>query len=224
MNVKLQVRGGGGQFRHWALEKYGITIKDISSLGITQSNLKRRLPSNLLPLKDPVYYQKYSKLDLNNLLAIDEEVIEEFLAKKKIPSIYYAVHLRRGDYLQFASKLISDEEVYESFSKLLTVLPLAPIMIISDSQIDTKLINRLSQINDQRVVAVDSNEADQYLSHDLLRRAKILVTSNSTFSLSAALLARESQLAFLPLEFYTGYREEPLNHLLNKLSKFSFLI
>ncbi len=223
--IAITKDGGGREgFRPWSLDRYGITISQISSLGITKSSVKRRIPSNLLQIKKPDYYQKYLELNQKSLFAINEKAIEDFLIKKEISSNYYAIHLRRGDYLKVASKLVSDEEVFGSISKLLAVLPIAPVLIVSDSSIDGNLVEAISEINSQRVIPVDPDAADEYLSHDLLRKAKVLVTSNSTFSLSAALLARENQLTFLPLEFYTGYREEPLNLLINKLSKFSILI
>lgn len=212
---------GGSINRPWALDLYGIKLSEISKLEMT--SLKRKIPTNFIKKVKPKYYEQFLKMNLKETFKVQDIKLNNFLTSKGVGSEYYAVHLRRGDYLEVASRIVSDEEVFEILSRILPNFKTAPVLIISDSQIDSGLVNKVRRINNQSVISVDPTEADMYLSHDLLRNARVLITSNSTFSLSAALLARDDQLAFLPTQFYSGYRESILNDLINRLSKFSML-
>ena len=207
--------------RAWALDKYGITLDLLKSQAKKVSKSNSKIPTNLLGVKNKNYFTKYLDLDLANKFPIDESWCNDFLVKNSIGDDFYAIHIRRGDFLAVASKLITDEEISKLSLKLFTKLPKLPILIFSDSNIEIKWIKEFKSIGFDNIKLIDRNTCSDSHVHDLLRSAKILVASNSFFSLSAALLSINDQLAFIPMEFYAGHRDEPINELINKLSKFS---
>jgi hypothetical protein len=209
--------------RKWALDRYGISIDSIKKQAhkITTNNAK--IPSNLLAKNDKNYFKKFLDLDLSEIFPVDTLKLNEFLSKNNITSDYYAIHIRKGDALNTASKLVTEKDVQDLSLKLFEKLPKHPILIFSDSEIDSNVKSTLITLGYDNIFLFLPGSCSDFTVHDLLRNAKILVTSNSTFSLSAALLSRRSQLAFIPIEFYSGYRDGPTNELLNKLSKYAIL-
>ena len=209
--------------RKWALDRYGISIDSIKNKAYKISNNNAKIPSNLLAKDDKNYFKKFLDLDLSDIFPIDTLKLNEFLFNNNISSDYYAIHIRKGDALNVASKLVTENDVHDLSLKLFIKLPKHPILIFSDSEIDGIVKNTLIKLGYTDVHIFLPGSCSDFTVHDLLRGAKILVTSNSTFSLSAALLSRKTQLAFIPMEFYSGYRDGPSNELINKLSKFSML-
>ena len=209
--------------RKWALDRYGISIDSIKNKAHKISNSNAKIPSNLLAKDDKNYFKKFLDLDLSDIFPIDTLKINVFLFNNNISSDYYAIHIRKGDALNTASKLVTEGDVQDLSLKLFAKLPIHPILIFSDTEIDSTVKRTLIKLGYDRVFLFLPETCSDFTTHDLLRKAKVLVTSNSTFSLSAALLSRKSQLAFIPIEFYGGYRDGPTNDLLNKLSKFAIL-
>jgi hypothetical protein len=210
-------------YREWALGRYGIPIDALGNFNvkITDSNLK--VPTNLLPKKDPNYFKKFQDLDLKEQLQVNKDSIDAFLKKNGVDNHYYAIHLRRGDFLKAASKVVQDIEVMQFAKKLFPNLTKFPIFVFSDSPVDVSWKGNFLSMGFNKVILCGPEISDKYLVHDLLRNAKILVTSNSTFSLSAALLANDGSIAIMPNEFYAGFRDEPVNKLLSQLTNFSIL-
>ena len=207
--------------RDWALDRYGITKELLKNQATKVSKSSSKIPTNLLGSRDKNYFKKYLDLNLAEKFPIDEVWRNNFLIENNIGSNFYAIHIRRGDFLTVASKLISDEEISDLSLKLFTKLPKLPVLIFSDSDIDIKWNSKFKNIGFDNIKLIDRHSCSDLYAHDLLRSAKILIASNSFFSLSAAVLSVEDQLAFIPMEFYSGYRDEPINELINKLSKFS---
>jgi hypothetical protein len=118
---------------------------------------------------------------------------------------YGAIHIRRGDYLNVASHLISDQQYLDLVSKIVTILP-SQLFIFSDSSINDDFKSNLEKIlkDEVRAIYVDSDKVNDLVVHAALRQADLLVTSNSTFSFSAALLGKENQIQFSPLKFQRG--------------------
>jgi hypothetical protein len=72
---------------------------------------------------------------------------------------------------------------------------------ISDSPFDEYYMNTINEIFDNHIVEF-INGGDELEIHALLRGADILITSNSMYSLSAALLQKKEGLAIMPKHFY----------------------
>jgi Glycosyl transferase family 11 len=112
------------------------------------------------------------------------------------------VHLRRGDYLNVASHIVSDECVLNLLKKI-SHFDIRKVIFLSDSPVDlTYYEKHLSSINKFETFISENI----FLTHALLRLGRIVVTSNSQFSLSAAILNR-SGLVFMPRKWYAGSAE-----------------
>ncbi len=112
------------------------------------------------------------------------------------------VHLRRGDYLNVASHIVSDDCVIDLLKKI-SYFHISKVIFLSDSPVDTSYYARHLQTI-KRFEAFVSD--DIFLTHALLRLGRIVVTSNSQFSLSAALLNKDG-LVFMPRKWYSGSAE-----------------
>lgn len=124
---------------------------------------------------------------------------------------FATIHIRRGDYLQVASKIIYLEKYMElltSIKKLLT----AQVVVVSDSIVGNEDRLKLqSLLIDHEVKFLDSPGIDSFNTHCLLREAEILITSNSTYSFSAGLLGRQGQTVLSPIQFHSGKDSEKYN-------------
>jgi hypothetical protein len=127
-------------------------------------------------------------------------------------SDHCVVHLRRGDYLNVASHIVADQDLLPILGGLIQT-GIKNLLFISDSEVNLDLFRRHlpSTIRQECVVG-----GDLYFSHALMRRAKVLITSNSQFSLSAALLNPQG-LRLMPRVWFSG-RHANLNEYLFKLS------
>ena len=127
-------------------------------------------------------------------------------------SDHCVVHLRRGDYLNVASHIVADQDLLPILGGLIQT-GIKNLLFISDSEVNHDFFRRHlpSTIRQECVVG-----GDLYLSHALMRRAKVLITSNSQFSLSAALLNPQG-LRLMPRVWFSG-RHANLNEYLFKLS------
>jgi hypothetical protein len=96
---------------------------------------------------------------------------------------YVCVHIRRGDYLNVASHLISDEVFLESTYKLSSLCE--TLVVVSDSSISQSLKNDFCN---QYKNCVFLDNIDAISTHYLMRKASVLICSNSQFSLTAAAL------------------------------------
>jgi hypothetical protein len=121
---------------------------------------------------------------------------------------YAAMHIRRGDYLHVASHLVSDENYLDLTSKISNLLPVN-LLIFSDSKLPLAFKNKLENILENRIrpIYIDDPQISEYVVHDAMRMADILITANSTFSFSAALLGKEGQLQLSPLKFQGGGKD-----------------
>jgi hypothetical protein len=209
--------------RPWALDRYGITLSMFDNPTIVSQNLSLKIPTNLLFQNDSFYYKKFKELDLRTKLPIDDQALRNFLRSHKVTTDYYAIHLRRGDFLTAASVIVPDSDVLVLIEKLFKNIEKRPVFIFSDSKVKNKWISDLKKLGFNKVILCGPGSTNQLQTHDLMRCAKILVTSNSTFSFSAGILARKDQLTIIPMRFYSGYRDAPANQAINQLSNFSIL-
>jgi hypothetical protein len=64
---------------------------------------------------------------------------------------------------------------------------------------------------------------DECVVHDLMRMADFLVCSNSTFSFSAALLAKESATSIAPIDFFDPQTMQSVNEKFRSAGNFFIL-
>ena len=58
-------------------------------------------------------FKKFLDLDLSDIFPIDTLKLNEFLFNNNISSDYYAIHIRKGDALNTASKLVTEGDVQD---------------------------------------------------------------------------------------------------------------
>jgi hypothetical protein len=144
--------------------------------------------------------------DRSKIFAYFTEIME---FKPEVP--FTAIHIRRGDYLQVASKIITVDDYVQVVEALPNLLS-ERVLIISDSEVSdadkSKLQNALEV---SELIYLDKPGLDPFNVHCLLREAKLLITSNSTYSFSAGLLGRNGQTVFSPMQFQSGEGSEKYN-------------
>jgi hypothetical protein len=151
------------------------------------------------------------------------EFVQEITRSKDLKS-FGAVHVRRGDYLKVASKVIDFDEYLVLLKAIQGLIP-KYFFIISDSQLQEQEKETLNKLfgHSHNLVFLDDPHLDPFLIHCILREADLLVTSNSTFSFSAALLAKSDQLAFAPVNFHSGQNTEKYNRAFRAAGSFMTL-
>jgi hypothetical protein len=126
------------------------------------------------------------------------------------PRDFLCLHIRRGDYVNVASYLVSDEEFIQQATKFSGLL--SAVVVVSDSLISLKVRKAMSKLFDQ---AIYLDQADVFTSHRIMRKARVFICSNSQFSLIAAMLNRTA-LVLIPKQWYSGndrVLEKPLQSL-----------
>lgn len=111
---------------------------------------------------------------------------------------YLCIHIRRGDYLNVASHIISGDDFVKVAKRLSGLVE--RVVVISDSIIDAKIRNEISQYFEHSDF-FDDISANR--AHVLMRKAAIIVCSNSQFSLVAAIL-NTSALVLIPSRWFGG--------------------
>lgn len=210
----------------WNLHNYGIGIEDLRKFeSHSKSNFLKAKKDFLTELEISQEYWKNSRLKYLGYFPINEEQLQDFLSKASDDSNltgYGAIHIRRGDYLQVASKVIGLDEYIGFLEKIKTVLP-KPCFIITDSPLAYEGKQQLARAIgvDSGAIFLDGPGYDPFVLHCLMRRADVLVTSNSTFSFSAGLLGKNGQIVFSPMEFHAGIGSEKYNRTFRSVGSFT---
>lgn len=118
-----------------------------------------------------------------------------------------AIHIRRGDYLQVASHIVSDSDYFSLIMKIKTLIP-ENVVLFSDSVIESSQKERWEEIlKGKNVFFCVGNEYEEIEVHNFMRKVRVLVTGNSIFSLSAGLLSKNETIVFSPINFYNSIPE-----------------
>jgi hypothetical protein len=199
----------------YQLERFNISISEFKKF-------ERKGKKNLLKAKKDFLsngeltsnYWEESRVKHGSKFPFNSNVIESYfreLIEIDFEEHFAAIHIRRGDYLKVASKIIQFDEyttLIESINKLLP----NQVVVISDSEVGHEdKIKIQSSLEDHKVMFLDSPGIDPFNVHCLLREASVLVTSNSTYSFSAGLLGRPGQVVFSPMQFHSGESSEKYN-------------
>ena len=201
---------------NWELDHYQISLTELKKFeSVGFRNILRMKSDFLSDLElNANYWIEVRKKYLDRFQFDSNQVntLRKEITGLEIKKSYVAVHIRRGDYLQVASKVI---DFAEYMNLLLTLRELIPtdLLIVSDSQLHEKEKETLCNYfgKSHNLVFLDDPQLDTFLIHCILREADVLVTSNSTFSFSAALLGKSGQRAFSPVNFHSGESMEKYN-------------
>ena len=209
----------------WNLDNYGISLQELKRFEVrSKFDFLKAKKDFLTDLEISQDYWRNSRAKSLNRFPFDEIQLQNFLqkvSKKSHLEDFGAIHIRRGDYLQVASKVIGLDEYIQFLGNIRTSLP-SLSFLITDSFLTPREKRELATAVgiDREVVFLDGPEHDPFILHCLMRRAHLLVTSNSTFSFSAGLLGKEGQVVFSPLEFHAGKSSENYNRSFRSVGSF----
>ncbi len=142
------------------------------------------------------YFQKSADINFN--------VNNNFIKKSRINEDKFdlCIHFRGGDFIRYGSQISNDyyKNSIDMFTKMIDCNSLN-IVIVTDDKIYAKKELEKLQINFKYVIKSGSALHDI----DVMLSSKHLITSNSTFSLIAALERNNKGITILPEEFFETF-------------------
>ncbi len=192
--ARMAETGKTGQLTHWfwQLEQFGLpraSFDQAPALNRKNADIIRDGP-RMLELGLKALARPDIQLYFRDVANVSDILPEEILGG------FLCVHIRRGDYVNVASHLISDEEFVNLIRKFSGLIENA--VILSDSPIETDFRSTVSPFF-KATLFMDN--IDPYTSHRIMRCARILICSNSTFSLTAAAL-NPNALVIIPKQWF----------------------
>ncbi len=190
---RLAVAGNVGQLTHWGwqLDPFGLPREAFATKeGLTERNAEMLYDG---PRKVELSLEALAQPEIQSLFKIPVGVNDVLPAG--FPDRFLCMHVRRGDYVNVASHLIADGEFVRLAGKFADLADY--VAVLSDSPIESDFRNAVSPLF-KKVLFLDA--IDSFAAHRIMRRASILICSNSTFSLTAALL-NSSALAIVPKQW-----------------------
>lgn len=190
----VAVLGKAGDCSHWAwqLQPFGLPPASFDSPpGLTKryadilQDGPRKLELGLKALAQPEV-QLFFGIPSGIGDVLPAEYTEGFLC----------MHVRRGDYVNVASHLVADDEFISLARKFSGLVKCA--VVISDSPIGPDFRDAITSYF-KSVSFLD--HTDTYTAHRIMRSARILICSNSQFSLIAAALNPEA-LVLIPKQWF----------------------
>jgi hypothetical protein len=212
--ARMSQVGEKGRATHWfwQLDQYGLTRDSFHSANDDekkQSYMLRDGPEmmelGMLALAAPRIQERFAPRDV---------------AALQLPAVageaFLCIHVRRGDYVNVASHLVSDDEFLQLGQKFSGLVEHAALL--SDSPFEADFKQKMGQLF-KSVSYLD--QLDPYSSHWLMRQARILVCSNSTYSLTAALLNPKA-LVVLPKRWF-GPNDQAIEVPIQELCSFQVM-
>ena len=198
-NRKIEPNLSQPPLRPWELHNYGIDLSSVRENSVKYRSLfnsYQKISKGNRPFLETLINRNWSDTfplvaGVRNTLANDIGLIEQD---------YCVVHLRRGDYLQFSSKIVGLSTVLKLCESIKLLLP-HTIIFVSDDPFLTPERNAVQSFFHQHDIHFLDN-VDLHICHGIMRMAKILIASNSTFSWTASLMReRSDSLTFSPTTF-----------------------
>jgi hypothetical protein len=186
--------GTRGVCSHWSwqLAPFGLSLSSFGTLPTYTKRNAHILPDG--PEKLELGLSALAQYEIQKYFEISN-VVSNVLACE-LSSPYLCIHVRRGDYVNVASHLIADNEFISLARKFSGLVDHA--VVISDSPIEEDFRASLSAVF-INVEFLDNTDA--YTAHRIMRNARILICSNSQFSLIAAALNSKA-LVLIPKQWF----------------------
>jgi len=213
-DARMAEVGNPGQLTHWfwQLDQFGLSQSSfVRNPGLNKKNADilhdgaRMVTLGLKALAKPEIQQEFQDISSKHGVLTDE-VWNGFLC----------IHIRRGDYVNVASHLITDTEFVTLVNKFSDLIKHA--VILSDSPINKNIRDAVLPFF-ASVSFLDN--IDPYTSHRIMRNARILICSNSTFSLTAAMLNPKA-LVIIPKQWYAD-KDHAIEVPINSLCSFQII-
>lgn len=193
----------------WELSRYGIEIEQLAKFnnfshlpGILHRPLVRFRDFSGRARRESEIVAECDIASIVELLPIQETTFEILEKYNRHPNDYGVIHIRKGDYLLLSSRVIELEESLELLSKI----ELEYLFVICDDPMsDTEIQKVRDMPNLQSFCLLDGNDLDHHALHGIMRLAKVMITSNSTFSWTAGVLNQNpKKLIFSPTHFFNN--------------------
>ena len=214
----------------WELDTYGIyleSFKDYEKLERYNPWVMRR-PTTMDSVNHILKQEKQKKQrtiwssdKIKRLFPIDENALSSICKKYEIEiDKTTIIHIRRGDYERVASRLVEYWE-YEDLLKSFSPIIEKNLLFISDSELPSEVKqNFIDSFPDRATKFFSSHEISTQRAHDIMRKSKVLITANSTFSISAGLLSDEDTIVLSPIEFFGGDKGYLQSRIFNRYGNF----
>ncbi len=147
---------------------------------------------------------------------VDDTPLDGYLPLS-IVSNYMCIHIRRGDYVNLASHLIGDDAFLATANRISNLVD--GVVVLSDSKISDNFRKKMAVDFDKSIFL---DEIDAIASHRIMRGAKVLICSNSQFSLTAALLNPRA-LVLLPTQWQSKDNRE-LDLIISEMCDFQLMV
>jgi len=204
-------RGESINIYAWELDYYGIPVSRYDQSNPRDASwLERKLGRHAHHRLEDGSLERFRILrealkknwsDVFPVHATHELESRKLLEEGNLPTA--VVHLRRGDYWNVATHLVSDSDVFPLLNKLVRV-GIRRFLFASDDPVPLDFFK-------ERVPGVSAwgeiPSEDKFLAHAVMRNAGCLVISNSQYSLSAAMLNGRS-MVFMPRVWFGGGHAE----------------
>jgi hypothetical protein len=215
-DVNKKISTGKGGADHWSfrLERYGYSLASLQKFGngdVSQQEIRSKRNFDLWTSDFWQFSRRYGP----EHLPVNQDACLAFKSSLGLNanSRYSVVHVRRGDYLRVASRIVSDEEWLRALKMIISQVE-EFLIISSDSKLPKETKNQvveLASMNRVEVVFLEGGHFDECDLHDLMREADILIASNSTFSFTAAILGKQGMKSLVPNIFYGDAELEEIN-------------
>jgi hypothetical protein len=190
----VALAGTPGDCSHWSwqLDCFGLSPASFD----TSPNLTKR--------NADILHDGPQKIELGLKALVLPEIQNLFKISAKLDDVlpaafadgFLCIHLRRGDYVNVASHLITDDEFITLSRKFSGFVK--HVVVLSDSPIKADFRSAISSCF-QEAAFLDNTDA--YTAHRIMRNASILICSNSQFSLIAAML-NPTALVLIPKQWF----------------------
>jgi hypothetical protein len=200
----------------WELKDFEIKLESLQQL--KRSSIDR--------LFHKIFWRKPSEMELlcyhlnSSYLKISDEIRDQFpMDLKSLNSIhsdlniidqkYYVVHIRQGDYLNVASRVISIGEIRSALSFVKEQIT-QNLFFISDSPLSPELNDLIQEMNQNKSFRAEFMKTDKLTPvalHSFIRSANGLIASNSTFSFTAGILSKGMDFFLFPNSFHSTSRD-----------------
>lgn len=208
-------------YRTWKLDNYGISIDDIkynSQIGFFDK-FKLKPDEEYFGKQFENFMKNYNQ-NLNSLipnLGLEKEILNYYNINN---TNYTVIHIRKGDFLKQSSYLVEDKSYIKLLNNLKCIFT-QNIFIISDEKLENNFISEIKLLLNNFTLIFEFSRTDIQI-HSLMRSSKILITSNSMFSLSAGILRPKNLLTITPKIFF-GKEFYNYNNGINSLSDWNIL-
>ena len=214
VNEKISMGNGGADHWSFRLDRYGYSLASLKKFGIGDDSQQEIRSERNFDLWNSDFWQ-FSRKFGPDLLPINQDAYLAFKSSLGLnaESRYSVVHVRRGDYLRVASKIVSDQEWLRALRMMISQIE-DFLIISSDSELPMQTksqVAELASVSRVEVVFLEGGHFDECDLHDLMREADVLIASNSTFSFTAAILGKQGMKSLIPNSFYGGSELEEIN-------------